>query len=65
VGNTLAEADAVKGSYISKVVSWGHGHVQSVSRYAGRAVRIRVAMADAQLFAVEFKCFRRGRTPLH
>ena len=52
----LADADAVKGSYISKAVTWGHGKRRSLGAHAGRALRLRVALADAELYSVTFRC---------
>ena len=57
-GFSLDDADVVKGSYISKIVSWRHGQAQSLPReFEGRALKLKVAMADASLFALEFRCF--------
>ena len=55
-GFSLADADAVKGSYISKAVTWGHGKRRSLGAHAGRALRLRVALADAELYSVTFRC---------
>ena len=55
-GFSLADADAVKGSYISKAVTWGHGKRRSLGAHAGRALRLRVALADAELYSVAFRC---------
>ena len=56
-GLALSDSDAVKGSYIDKVVSWQHGRAQSLQAFGGREFKLRVAMADASLYSIEFRCF--------
>jgi len=52
-GYGLAEATEIYGDEIERIVSWKHG--PDVSRLAGRPIRIRLVMKDADLYSV---CFR-------
>eukprot|EP01043_Picozoa_sp_COSAG02_P001177 COSAG02_NODE_23_length_52893_cov_58.101868_57_plen_613_part_00 len=57
-GFTLTDADAIKGSYIDKIISWQHGGRQSVTEFSGQKLKIRISMADASLYSLEFRCFK-------
>jgi len=52
-GFALAEASEIYGDEIERAVSWEHG--TDVSRLAGRPIRLRFVMKDADLYSV---CFR-------
>jgi hypothetical protein len=51
-GFALAEADAIKGSFIAKTVTW-QGR-DDVSVLAGKPVQLRFVMRDAKLYAFQF-----------
>jgi len=51
-GFALADADAIKGNYVDKVVTWKGG--EDVSALAGKAVRLRFVMRDAAVYAFQF-----------
>jgi len=51
-GHTLASADAIKGNFIAKTVSW-QGN-SDLSDLAGRPIRLRFVMRDAKLYAFQF-----------
>ena len=52
-GYTLEESNEVIGNEIERVVSWKSG--DDVSRLAGKVVRLRVVMKDADLYALRFR----------
>ena len=52
-GYTLEESVEVIGNEIERIVSWKKG--DDVSRLANQAVRLRVVMKDADLYALRFK----------
>ena len=52
-GYTLEESVEVIGNEIERVVSWKNG--ADVSRLAGKPVRLRVVMKDADLYALRFR----------
>ena len=52
-GYTLEESNEAIGNEIERVVSWKSG--DDVSRLAGKAVRLRVVMKDADLYALRFR----------
>ena len=51
-GFTLADADAIKGNWIAKAVTW-RGK-DDVSALAGKPVQLRFVMRDAKLYAFQF-----------
>ena len=51
-GFALAEATEIYGDEIERAVSWKNG--KDVGRLAGRAIRLRFAMKDADLYSVRF-----------
>ncbi len=52
-GHTLDDCPEIIGDEIARIVAWKGG--SDVSRLAGRPVRLRLAMKDADLFALCFK----------
>lgn len=52
-GYSLEESSEAIGNEIERIVSWRNG--PDVSRIAGQAVRLRVAMKDADLFSIRFQ----------
>jgi len=52
-GYSLSEACEIYGDEVERVVSWTEG--ADVGRLAGRAVRLRFAMKDADLFSMRFR----------
>jgi len=52
-GFTLDDAVEIWGDEIERIVAWKDGY--DVGRLAGRAVRLRFAMTDADLYAIRFK----------
>jgi hypothetical protein len=58
VGFGLDDADQVKGSFISKPISWSHGKCAAVPLKAIGAAKVivHVVMVDASLFSVQFAC---------
>jgi len=52
-GYTLEESVELIGNEIDRTVSWKNG--ADVSKLAGQAVRLRVVMKDADLFALRFR----------
>lgn len=52
-GYSLAEACEIYGDEVERVVSWKDG--ADVRRLAGRPVRLRFALKDADLFSMRFK----------
>lgn len=54
-GYSLAEADPLRGNFISKTATWREGS-SSISSLAGQTVRLRLAMVDTSLFAIEVRC---------
>lgn len=52
-GYTLEEATELIGNEIERVVSWKQG--PAVSKLAGRPIRLRFVMTDADLFALQFQ----------
>lgn len=55
-GMHAADCDAVKGSSVRAVGSWGKGALRTLSHLAGQEVQLRVVMADAKLFAIRLAC---------
>jgi len=55
-GFGLQDADVLQGSSLSAAASWGHGSMTSLSSFAGKSVKLRVAMADSKLFALRLAC---------
>ena len=55
-GMAFADADVVKGSAVRAVASWGEGSLATLSLLAGQTIQLRVAMADAKLFALRLSC---------
>jgi hypothetical protein len=51
-GFSLAEATEIYGDEIERAVSWKHG--TDVSRLAGRPIRLRFVMKDADLYSMRF-----------
>jgi hypothetical protein len=51
-GFTLADCPEIIGDEIARIVAWNQG--ADVSRLAGRPVRLRFVMKDADLFALKF-----------
>ncbi len=52
-GHTLSESAEIFGDEIVRAVSWDSG--SDVSALAGRPVRLRVAMKEADLYAIRFR----------
>jgi len=52
-GRTLAESEELIGNFIDRVATW-KGNAD-VSAFAGRPVRLRFAMRDADLFSLRFQ----------
>jgi hypothetical protein len=52
-GFRLSEATNLVGDQLDRVVSWKSG--DSVASLAGRAIRLRFVMQDADLFALQFR----------
>ena len=52
-GYSLAESDEMFGDAIERAVSWRRGHTE-VKPLAGRPVRLRFVMKDADLYALRF-----------
>ncbi len=52
-GFALADCPPIRGDTIKRVVSWKSG--SDVSRLAGKAVRLRFVMKDADLFSLRFR----------
>ena len=52
-GYTAADARELIGKHIAREVSWAAG--ADVASLAGRAVRLRTVMRDADLFALRFR----------
>jgi hypothetical protein len=52
-GFTLADADAIKGNWIAKAVTW-RGK-DDVTALAGKPVQVRFVMRDAKLYAFQFE----------
>jgi len=52
-GYTLGEARETIGNEIERVVSWKNG--SDVSGLAGKSVRLRFVMKDAELYALRFR----------
>ena len=55
-GMELAHSDPTKGSAVAAVATWGGGRLASLASLAGKRVQLRVAMADAKLFALRPAC---------
>lgn len=51
-GLALADCEPIWGDHVARVVKWQSG--QDVSPHAGKPVRLRFAMEDADLFALRF-----------
>lgn len=51
-GWTLSECEPIWGDHISRIVKWKAG--SDVSKLAGKAVKMRVTLSDADLFAIRF-----------
>lgn len=56
VGMELSASDPTKGNTVAAVASWGRGALASLSKLAGKQVKIRVAMTDASLYSVRLAC---------
>jgi hypothetical protein len=54
-GFSLADADALRGSFISHVYTWQHGVASDIPASNGTIV-VNVAMSDASLYALSFVC---------
>ena len=52
-GFTLDDCAEIFGDEIERVVTWTDGN--DVSKLAGRPIRLRFALKDADLFALQFK----------
>ena len=52
-GFTLADAQEIIGDHIARIVSWKSG--SSVAALAGKPVRLRFVMKDADLYSLRFK----------
>ena len=52
-GYTLADCPEIYGDELERVVAWKNG--SDVSRLAGRAVRLRFVMKDADLYSIRFR----------
>ena len=52
-GYTLAEAREIIGDQISRTVTWTDG--PSVAKLQGKTIRLRVVLADADLFSLQFR----------
>ena len=52
-GYSLAEAIEIIGDQIERVVSWKEG--SDVSKLAGKSIRLRFVMKDADLYSIRFK----------
>jgi hypothetical protein len=52
-GHALSESIAVYGDETERVVAWSGG--SDVSRLAGKTVRVRLAMKDADLYSIRFR----------
>jgi hypothetical protein len=52
---TIDKSDPIKGSSVDAVVSWG-GRIGSLSSFAGKQVKVTLAMADAKVFAIRMEC---------
>ena len=55
-GMSVVDSDAVKGSSVRAIGSWGKGSLRTLSHLAGQQVQLRVVMADAKLFAIRLAC---------
>ena len=57
-GRTLADADPIRGNYMSKTVKWaGSSSLSFLGDVPnGRAIRVHGAMVDAELFSIELSC---------
>ena len=51
-GYTLDDCPEIIGDEIERIVVWKHG--PDISRLAGRPIRLRLVMKDADLFALRF-----------
>ncbi|MED5447324.1 MAG: hypothetical protein VYA62_03805, partial [Planctomycetota bacterium] len=51
-GFSLAESDDIFGNELDRTVSWRGS--PDVSRLAGRPIRIRITLGDADLYAIKF-----------
>ena len=54
-GFKLADANEIVGDEIARDVSWKGVHGSDVSQLAGRPIRLRFAMKDADLYAIRFR----------
>ncbi len=52
-GFALADCEPIWGDHIARVVKWKDGN--DVSAHAGKPVRLRFEMSDADLFAIQFQ----------
>jgi len=52
-GYTLADSEETFGDELARVVSWKGG--SDVGRLAGRPIRLRLALKDADLYAIQFR----------
>ncbi|MFV2070735.1 MAG: hypothetical protein ACC645_27510, partial [Pirellulales bacterium] len=52
-GFALADATEIYGDEIERIVSWKSG--TDVSRFAGKPIRLRFALKDADLYAIQFR----------
>jgi hypothetical protein len=51
-GFSLADCDELFGDSIDRIVTWADR--SDVSAYAGRSIRLRIVMRDADLYALQF-----------
>jgi len=52
-GYSLADCPEIFGDHIERVVSWNDG--TDVSTLAGRSVRLRFVLQDADLYSIQFR----------
>jgi len=52
-GLALDDCEPIWGDHISRIVKWKTGH--DVSAHAGKSVRVRFEMSDADLYSMQFQ----------
>mgnify|MGYP003337283100 CR=1 FL=1 len=55
-GFELENASPIKGNFISRAAEWSPQNLRSLDALAGHEVRVRVVLAAAQLYSLEFTC---------
>ena len=59
-GFELDKSSPIKGNFISRAAEWLPRNRRSLNAFAGQEVRVRVVLAAAQLYALEFVCASRA-----